>query len=250
MLEQELIHLCLSEKEAVIYMASLELGPSTIQEISHKSGIIRTTGYNLIQSLIEKGLMTELHKGKRRLFVGQSPERLLSLIRVQKKELEERERGLKAILPELKGLIDFSRFRPKIRFYDGKQAIRLMRDDILSMKNLDCIEEFVPLDDAYQFFPAHKRDHRLQMLKALNRTQRKVIYTSKKGMILPARERLVERRFVPLAKFPLLNEINIYGNKVGIVSYQKRPMGLIMEGKEVAQSLRSIFYLAWRGSRS
>lgn len=246
MFEQHLQNLGLSQKEALVYLASLELGPSTIQEISKKTGIIRTTIYNLTRSLKEKGLMVELQKGKRRLFGSQRPDRFLSHLQIQKKELEEKEKALQSILPELKGLVDLSRGRPKIRFFEGKEGIRLMRRDIQSSRNLASIEEFIPIDEAYQLFPPHRRDHRHRMLKTLNHTYRKAIYTSKKGIVLPAKERLVERRSIPAGKFPLSSEINVYGNKLGVVIFGNRPMGMIIEGEEIADTVRSIFYLAWK----
>jgi len=247
MYEQKLKTLGLSEKEALIYLASLELGPSTVQEISKKTGIIRTTIYNLTRSLKEKGLIVEISKDKKRLFVSQSPERLLSNLRLQKKELEEREKNLRSILPELKGLVDLSRVRPKIRFYEGKEGIKLMREDILSSKNLACIEEFIPMDEAYQLFPPHKRDHRHRMITTLNHTYRKVIYASRNGRILPSKENLVERRFVRSGRFPLSSEINLYGDKVGIVVFGRRPIGITIEEKAITESMRSIFYLVWKG---
>jgi len=230
-------------------MASLELGPSTIQEISKKAQIKRSSTYDLISSLMEKGLMSEFTKGKRRFFIAEKPERLLSLIRIQKKELEEKERGLQRIMPELNNLIELSKGKPKVRFYEGKEGLRSMQEDIFKTKHLSCIEEFIPLDDAYQLFPPHQRDHRHSMLKLLNSTFRKVIYTSKKGIVLPKKEKIVERRFIPPGKLPFSTEINIYGDKVNAVSFGSRPLGMIIEDKGVATSLRSMFYLAWKGAK-
>ena len=62
MLEQSLRNIGLSEKEAIIYLASLELGPSTIQEISKKAQLKRSSVYDLISSLVERGLMNNFIK--------------------------------------------------------------------------------------------------------------------------------------------------------------------------------------------
>ena len=121
-----------------------------------------------------------------------------------------------------------------------------MQDDMANTKGLTCIEEFIPLDLAYNLFPPHRKDHRHQMLKALNRTHRKVIYTSGNAVSLPAKERLVETKLVRLSPYRFSSEINIYGNKVAIIVFEKKPLGLIIEADEIAESLRSIFYLAWK----
>jgi len=54
MLQKILHSLGLSEKEIQVYEAALELGPSTLQEISQKAGILRTSGYTYIRGLREK----------------------------------------------------------------------------------------------------------------------------------------------------------------------------------------------------
>ena len=55
---QELGHLGLSEKEAAVYLASLELGPAPVQDISHKAKVNRATTYVMIESLMGRGLIS------------------------------------------------------------------------------------------------------------------------------------------------------------------------------------------------
>jgi len=47
-------NLGLNEKEAKIYLACLELGSATVQEVAQKSSIKRTNIYNLLGSLKKK----------------------------------------------------------------------------------------------------------------------------------------------------------------------------------------------------
>lgn len=192
--EQFLKNLALSEKEAVVYLAALELGSSTIQEISGKSQISRSTAYEVIESLIKKGLMSALSKRKKKYFFAEKPERLTTLIDIKEKEFKRRKQELKAILPELKELAGLSRERPRIRIYEGKQGVRRIQEDLLRSKNLGSIEEFVPLDDAYQLFPAHARDHRYGMARKIDAPER-MIYTNKRGKILPPKRGPIEALF-------------------------------------------------------
>ena len=51
---------------------------------------------------------------------------------------------------------------------------------------------------------------------------------------------------IPKDKFPISIEINIFGNKVGLMSYKKNElMGTVIESKEIAKSMRVFFDLAW-----
>ena len=245
MYEQSLKNLDLSEKEAVVYLASLELGLSTIQEIARKSQISRSTTYEVIESLMKKGLMSALTKGKKKYFSAEGPERLMTLINLKEREFQKRKKELKAILPELKELTRLSRERPKIRFYEGKQGIRGIQKDILRTKNFASIEEFVPLDDAYQLFQAHPRDHRHEMGKKIKVPER-MIYTSKKGEILPPKKGPIETLFIPIEKFPFHTEITIYANKVALVSFGRKLTGVVLESEDIANTLRCMFDLLWK----
>jgi sugar-specific transcriptional regulator TrmB len=245
MYEQYLKNLNLSEKEAIVYLASLELGSSTIQEIAKKSQISRSTAYEIIESLIKKGLMSSLTKGNKRYFSAEAPARLLSLIDIKEREFETRKNELKAILPKLQELAKLSKERPKVKFYEGKQSIRMIQEDILKTKNLRSIDEFIPLDDAHQLFPAHPRDHRHYMGKRIDVPER-VIYTSKQGAILPSKRGSIEARFIPIEEFPFHTEVTVYGDKVTFVSFGKKLTGVVIESGDLANSVRCMFNLLWK----
>ncbi len=72
MYEKELQNLGLTEKEARTYLASLELGPETAQNIAKKTGINRATTYVQIESLKKRGLMSEFEKGALDILVATS----------------------------------------------------------------------------------------------------------------------------------------------------------------------------------
>ena len=61
------------------------------------------------------------------------------------------------------------------------------------------------------------------------------------------KEELRKTRLVPKEKFPFKNEINIYGDKVMIASYADL-MAVVLESKDVAQTQRAFFELAWEGA--
>ncbi len=235
----------LSEKESVVYLSSLELGSSLIHEIAAKTQISRSTTYQVIESLMKKGLMFELTKGKKKYFAAAEPKKLMALLDIKQQEFEKRRKDLEAVLPELNDLARLSSGRPRVRFYDGKQGIRRIQNDILRTKDLGSIEEFVPLDEAYQLFPAHPRDHRHEMGKKINVPER-MIYTSNKGRIIPPKKGPLETVFVPSEKFPFRTEITIYANKVALVMSGRQLTGMVMESEEVANTLRCLFGLLWK----
>ena len=88
-IELELRKLGLKEKEVQVYLAGLELGPSSVQKIAEMAKITRPTTYEIIKILEKKGLFVEIKQKKKRVFIAQSPERILGILRIQKREIEE-----------------------------------------------------------------------------------------------------------------------------------------------------------------
>ncbi|MBI4708813.1 MAG: hypothetical protein HY764_01255 [Candidatus Portnoybacteria bacterium] len=89
-----------------MYLASLELGQSTVQEIAKKAGINRPTSYFIIDGLIKKGLMSSFHKGKKQYFVAADPDNLEEILEKEKVNIDEKKKVLGKILPQLQSLIE------------------------------------------------------------------------------------------------------------------------------------------------
>ncbi len=63
----------LTDKAARIYVAAIELGESTVQALSRKSKVARTSIYHVIEELIEKGCLVESQRDKKALYVPVNP---------------------------------------------------------------------------------------------------------------------------------------------------------------------------------
>ena len=75
-LEFKLKEIGMAEKEAKVFLASLELGSSAVQEIAKKADINRATTYVIIEKLMKKGLMSSVEKGKKDFFQTEDPEKI------------------------------------------------------------------------------------------------------------------------------------------------------------------------------
>lgn len=242
----QLQQLGLSEKEAKVYLASLELGLSSVQEIARKAGINRPTAYFQIELLIKKGLISSVVKGKKRYFNAESPEQLTGLLEAQKQEIENKRSDLEKILPELKTIFSLAEEKPKVRFFEGIEGLKAMQTDILKTK-IDDLYEFIPLDDAYKIFPPELDNHRKKADQKFQKIKRRIIYTSKQGNVLSSVGNK-EVSFISHKEFPFDTEIIIYGFKTALFSYGEKLVGVIIENNGIAKSLKSIFNLAWQAA--
>jgi len=244
MYEKELQTLGLSEKEAKVFLASLELGPDTVQNIAKKSGINRPTAYVQIESLKKKGLMSEVEKGKKVLYTAESPERLSSLLNSLEKDLDFKKTEIKRILPGLKELFGGAGEKPKVRFYEGVEGFNAVYEDFLKTKDKK-IESFVNLDKLFNLFPKHEDEYTTRRVKKGIKTL--AIYTRKEGPLEGASDskKLRTAKFIDEEKFPIAADMTIYDSKVAIIAYKANPVAVIIENKEIADTARAIFYLIW-----
>ena len=124
----ELRKLGLTEKEVRVYLAGLELGPNSVQNISKKAGLTRPTTYEIIKNLEKKGLFAEAKEKKKKHFLAQSPEKILGILRTQKREIEEREREFIRIIADLEA--KYSKEKEGVKLFKGKEGLKALEEII------------------------------------------------------------------------------------------------------------------------
>ncbi|MFB6246313.1 MAG: TrmB family transcriptional regulator [Candidatus Pacearchaeota archaeon] len=115
----------LSDKEAETYIACLNLGTAKASVISLKSNIPRTLTYDILERLIESGLVSYSIKGGKKYFSANSPKEL-------KRILEEKEEAVDSVLPELEKLQkEKESKKPIVEIYEGIEGMKTVMDNIL-----------------------------------------------------------------------------------------------------------------------
>jgi len=132
MLNLELRKLGLKEKEVSVYLAALELSFTSVQNIAKQAGLSRPTVYEIIKELIKKGLLREIKRqgavrGERTYFAAESPDNLLGLLRVQKREVKEKEREFIRIISALRAKYNLTG-QSEIRTFEGEEIKVLLED--------------------------------------------------------------------------------------------------------------------------
>lgn len=163
LIELELRKLGLSEKEAKIYLAGLELGPDSAQSIAQKAGLLRPTAYEIIKKLENKGLFKETKEKKKRYFTAQSPETILGILRTQRKEIDEKEREFIRIISALESRCAGN--KSEVKIYKDKEGLKALREFISfsSVPTITVINpraQFKPI-----FFKIKKRLGKLNLKK-------------------------------------------------------------------------------------
>lgn len=253
-MQTELKKLGLKDKEAAVYLACLELGSAPVQKISRKARVVRATTYVVLNSLAQKGLVTQFKEGKKTLFSAEPPRQLKRLLEKKREEIEERQSELEKILPELQVVMKSSGDRPSVRYFEGKEGQRAMRQEIVmySQPN-DIILNFTPADHLTAVFP----DEENKQLEA--RVARgifaKTIFTTKsealkKRWLSQEHSNKSERRFVTPDLFPVSSGMTIYRDRIAMATFTGKLIGVIVESQDLANMMRTLFELAWKSAQS
>ena len=147
---QRLITGGLSENEAKIYLALLELGKGTVSEITRKANLNRTTGYDVLDGLVAKNLASVSGKEPKQEYVAESPDNLKILLEAEFNEKKNSLKELTSAIPELKSLHNV-RGRPKVRFYEGVSGLIEVYEDTLSSH--ETIRAYATVDDMHRTLP-------------------------------------------------------------------------------------------------
>jgi len=243
---QELQDFGLSEKEARVYLALLELGKTTADKIAKQAGIKRPTTYVQIKSLMEKGLMSTYEEGKKTCFAPESPELLKRLLLKQKDMLQSKERDLDELLPDLLRQFESAGERPVVRFFEGREGIVTMRDQMLNAPTKEwlVIYSHNALDEV---FPETER--RTYSKRRIEKgIMSRLIYTRAEGPFSPSERDITkstEIKFFPPDKLPLETDIVVFGNSVALTSLKGMLFSVVIESKEIAKSHAALFWALW-----
>ncbi len=237
----------LSEKEAAVYVAALEVGKGTAQEISKKSGIKRATAYVAIDVLMQAGLMSSVHEGKKKYFIGENPDRLVDFIHKKEVELQEKKKKAKDLIASLKEVHQTKNEEPMVKHYIGREGVLAMVKSILTLNDREEIWGAYPADRVYSMF-TEKELQEIKFKRVNNTIKNRVFYTTS-GESVPNDE-VTQRIQLDKKKYPLPADVAVYGDNVRLASLSGDVHGIIIKNKDIATTLKTLFRLAWSESKN
>lgn len=241
LLNESLEKFGLSTRETKVYLASLELGKATVQEIAKKSDLARSTSYSILEALISKKLIFPLKSEKIMSYSAEDPQKILNLS-------EESTRAIKSSLPELKKLYREASSRPKIKYHDGLNAIKEMYNDILRIKGLKEYLIFAPEDTWLQMDEKWITDFKARRVSAKIKT-RIILNDSPES-----RQRLIDsgKYFSKMKILPpditseLTAGVYIFYDKIILTDYKKDLISVEIQSKGIAQMQKLLFESLWK----
>lgn len=231
MLTKELEKLGLNSRESRVYLALLQIGEATMQEIAAKSGVKRTTVYGIIKSLKEKGLLKIVIGQKKVLYCAQNPKKI-------EENLKEKQSVLETIMPQLLTLTTVSTKKPFVSYFENEEGINDIYKEILDQADQETliwaaggISEGLLWNDPW---PGQGR--------------RKIIIPKSKVQEFPdtlSKKGLLDARVVSEVNLPIEAEIILFADSKTAIISKPENVGVIIENEKVFKMLKGMFLNLW-----
>ena len=242
MIESVLKNLGLGEKAIEVYLSCLRLGPSPVRRIAQQANINRGTTYDILKSLQNLGLVSYYHKDKHQYFMAEDPVRLKEVVSQRSQQLAQTQKEIESIIPQLKSIYDKSGDKPVVKFYEGLTGIKIVLQDVLGRGHTGDSQYYVYSSSSikkhlYQAYPGFSA----QRIKLGIKVKTISIGPGGETVGLDQRKWLTQKESSPTYTL-------IYSGKVALVSVdaEGKPMGVIIEDRNIYQTQKMIFDFIWQ----
>jgi len=228
-----LTRLGFNRTEAAIYLVLLELGQAQAGLISKRSQVNRTTTYDAIERLLDKGLVTYTVQANKKIFRPAVPSKILENLREQEKLTRE-------LLPKLDSLFKDSKEKEESEIYKGRRGIKSIMQDILRCK------EYVAFGSSGRFLEIMKHDFlAFQVRKRELKIRSRIILDESSRGSESVEKGYASFRFIPEA-YSAPTTTFVYGGRTAIIVWGETPIATVIRSEEVAESYRNYFKLLWK----
>ncbi len=239
---REMMRLGFTDKESSVYVTLLRLGNAGASEIGDATGLNRPTTHDTLDHLGRAGLVTAYTEAGQRRFSAEPPERLLTVLSLQRREVSTREDVASRLLPRLLAIGAQHNAKPKIRYIEGIDGLRNMQ------REYECQEgDIIQLIgyDAYRAIEdRHMTDEHHEALSSKGKNRiRSIIVTDMN--ILFSKLANVEYRRVSPSVLHVEGEVTVWHDRVVLFSYTNGIIAIEISSKTIADTVRGILELAW-----
>jgi HTH-type transcriptional regulator, sugar sensing transcriptional regulator len=238
---QSLRHIGLSEKEAKVYLALLQLGRSTAYSVAVKAGIKRPTTYLILDELVKAGFAYESPRSLKKMFEAKAPEEVFALAR-------ERMKVAESALPSIQALARTQKGRTQALYFEGVSGVeQALMYRIKDGKDGEAVGFYGSAVDASPEVLKLSYDW-LENYKRLNIRIRGFVPKDKFLAPIQKEDKKSNREFrsLPKAIYSSTISIDTISDFVRIVDIVSPiPQATIIENAEVAKTIREVFERLW-----
>ncbi len=227
----------LSKNEINVYLNCLKLGVCSVYKLSEKTSLPKSTCYDTLKTLKQKGLVSSIIKDKKKHFEVADPEKMVGV-------LEEKKTKIENIIPALQEMKKTTVEKPQVKVFSGKEGIKTIFESVLATnKDFLILGNFDKFNDYLPFYSDLfvKRRVKQKLVCKLIEEKSKDNLKLKKG----DQKELRETKFLKSLE-RMDSECFIFGDKIALITLTKEePVSILVENKEIAKLFRLVFNEMW-----
>ncbi len=230
----------LSDKAARIYVASVELGEASVQELAEKSQVARTSIYHVIEELIQNNFIIEVKKTKKTLYIPVAPKDIYLQTREKLREFE-------SLVPFFEERMQSIHTRSKVVFFHGVTGFKQVWDLVFSSRK----KEYLIITQGKHFLEFVKEKYILEeiiqrKLKLGFRSRQLISDTQYSRQVsIKDKKEGRETRFLPSGTDLSFTEI-ICEEYVIFISNRIENMIFAVEHDGYAETRKELFEVIWK----
>ena len=238
----------LTDGEARVYVALLEIGKSTTGRIIGQSKISPSKIYDVLKRLTEKGLVSYIIEGKVKHFRATSPRKVLDFIKLKEEELESHKKEFKKVLPELLDKENMANRKFNAEIFEGNRGlIAVFEMSFEEGKKGDIVYAFGYPPYASKLFDAYWKEYHKKCDK--RGVIRKVIYDYDAWFLKKREKRILAQQRYLHKGIITPSWVLIFNDKVAIIIVtSEQKICFLVQNEEVAKSYIHYFNLLWKNT--
>jgi HTH-type transcriptional regulator, sugar sensing transcriptional regulator len=235
----------LTKSEIKVYLALLELGLSSTGKIVDKSKASSSKIYEILDRLIQKGLVSYIIKSGVKYFEAADPKQIMDYVQEKENKLQKQKENIKELIPKLKLKQNLSKYKSEATIFKGIKGFKTAMEEVLT--TLKKGEEYyvigttTPSEEVLRFF---KHFHTKRSKKGI---KVKILF-SEEGKAFAENIKNLPRTKIKFAptQFMAYSFLLMYKDKTLINVITKEDVTTFkIENKDATESFKSQFHQLW-----
>ncbi len=243
MIETILSQLDLSEKEIKVYLEIVKTEGITVTALAKKTMLHRPTVYDIITTLIQKGLISQVIKAKKKSFQPTDFTKLISTIK-------EKEQLAYLAIEELAKLQQPSKDEYRIEVFEGIEGMKSYFDYLVLLCKSKQLKDYLVLGSNLNIVSNIK----LFLLPRIKELSSLITYVDFRiiwshmvndNLLKASVDKIAKYKYLPKG-FGSNSTTVIFNEYIALFLHVNKPVIVRIKNKELAQTYRNYFNLLWK----
>lgn len=242
----ELIKLGFNKNEAKVYLALIRFGKADAGQIIAETKFHKNIVYDNLEKLIDKGLVSFIIEGSRKVFQIASPNALIEFFEEKQEELSSQRKDAEKISQEINKIAKKLPSLQEAEIFKGVKGVKSFYLNGVE-RGLDNFAFGAPQESIDIMGEIFWRN--LQAKRMAGKIRAKLIFNpSIRDYGETIKNKFTEVKYFE-RDFDPMTETHIQGEEVGIIVWTKEPVLFLIKDKLVSQSYLRFFEKMWKQAK-